>query len=48
MLDVDPASPEGQLVPLIRAIKWTDRDLVGIKAQLEYLATQQSNGERHE
>lgn len=40
-LDVDPNSPEGQLVPLIRKIDWTDRDLVGIKSQLEFLANKQ-------
>ena len=34
----DPDSPESQLLPYIRAIEWTDRDLKMIKRQLEFLA----------
>lgn len=35
---IDPKSPEGQLVPYIRRIDWTDRDLRRQKAQLRELA----------
>lgn len=38
LLQLDPDSPEAQLLPYIRAIDWTDRDLKMIKRQLEFLA----------
>jgi len=31
-------SPEAQLLPYIRQITWTDRELAMIKRQLEFLA----------
>lgn len=34
----DPDSAESQLLPYIRAIDWTERDLKMIKRQLEFLA----------
>jgi len=35
-LEVDPESPEGQLVPLIRKMRWTDERLEQFKAELEF------------
>lgn len=37
---VDPSSPEGQFVPLIRKIKWTDRDVRMFKALLKDMVEQ--------
>jgi hypothetical protein len=37
LLHLDPNSPEARLLPYIRQIKWTERDLGAIIAQLEFL-----------
>lgn len=36
--EVDPASPEGILVPIIRRIEWTERDVENMRLQLEGMA----------
>lgn len=43
----DPGSPEAQLLPYIRAINWSDRELEMIKTQLRFLAeTQRGDHDR--
>ena len=46
MLEVDPASAEGQLVPIIRKIEWTERDIEMFKAQLNVMAERFPKKER--
>lgn len=41
LMQIDPDSPEAQLLPYIRAIQWSDRELEMIKAQLRFLAESQ-------
>lgn len=38
LLEMDPDSAEAQLLPYIRAIEWSERELEMVKAQLRFLA----------